>query len=57
MQAPERANAGRICWSFPVSRSLDMNAMYAFERIENFNLRNGIHQNNHLLKIDLGYNF
>lgn len=57
MQAEETANAGRISWSFPVSKGLDMHAMYGFERIENFNLRDGVGQNNHLIKIDLGYNY
>jgi hypothetical protein len=57
MQSEERANAGRISWSFPIFKNLDMHAMYGFERIDNFNLRSGINQNNHLVMIDLGFNY
>lgn len=57
LQAEERANAGRISWSFPVSKSLDMTATYGYERIGNFNLRSGVDQSNQLVRIDLGYNY
>jgi hypothetical protein len=57
LQAEERANAGRISWNFPVSKSLDMSAIYAFEKIENFNLRSGVDQNNHLVRVNLGFNY
>lgn len=57
MQAKETANAGRVSWSFPVTRGLDMHALYGYERIENFNLRSGVDQNNHLFRVDLGYNY
>jgi len=57
LQSKEQANAGRISWSFPVFKNLDMHAMYGYEHIENFNLKSGVNQENHLLMIDLGYNY
>jgi len=57
LQAEERANAGRISWSFPVSRNLDMTAMYGYERISNFNLKSGVDQTNQLVRVDLGFKY
>jgi hypothetical protein len=34
-----------------------MNAMYGYERIGNFNLRSGVDQSNHLVRVNLGFNY
>jgi len=57
MQAVERSNAGRLVVNFPVSKYLDMNLMYGAERIDNFNLVEGVRQTNQLMKIDLNYRY
>ncbi len=57
LQAKERKNAGRLGWRLPLYGDTDMNLMYGWERIKNFNLVGGIKQKNQLFKVDLSYRY
>jgi hypothetical protein len=56
-QQTEEKNAFRSFWSLPVYGDLDMDLMYGWERIDNFNLVAGSKQTNQTLKVDLRYRY
>lgn len=56
-QAVERKNALRAIWSLPVYGNFDTKLMYGWERIHNFNLVSGENRTNHVLTVDLSYNY
>ena len=57
MQAIERKNALRAFWNLPLHGDVDMNVMYGWERINNFNLVEGVARTNQLFKVDLSYRY
>ncbi len=57
LQAVERKNAGRVFWNLPVYGELNMNMMYGWERINNFNLVGGVQQTNQVVKVDVSYRY
>jgi hypothetical protein len=57
MQSVERKHAWRVFWNLPLYDDMDMNLMYGWERINNFNLVEGVKQTNQLLKVDLSYRY
>ncbi len=57
LQAVERKNALRLFWQLPVYGDIDMNVMYGWEQIHNFNLVQGVNQTNQLVKVDLSYRY
>jgi hypothetical protein len=56
-QVLEEKHAGRLHYSLPLRREIDLAAMYGWEHIENLNLERGVRRNNQLLKIDLNYRY
>lgn len=56
-QQTEEKNAWRAFWNLPLYGDMDMNMMYGWERINNFNLVGGAKQTNQLLKVDLNYRY
>jgi hypothetical protein len=56
-QHNEYKNACRGFLNLPVYGDFDLGLMYGWERIDNFNLVQGIHQINHLFKADLSYRY
>ena len=56
-QQTEYKNAWRAFWNLPLYGDMDMNLVYGWERIDNFNLVGGVKQTNQLLKVDLSYRY
>jgi hypothetical protein len=56
-QSVERRDGGRIRWSIPLTRLLDGEILYGWERIENLNLVGGASRSNQLLKLDIMYRY
>lgn len=56
-QQTEEKNAWRGFWVLPLYGDMDMDLMYGWERINNFNLVGGAKQTNQLLKVDLQYRY
>ncbi len=56
-QAVERKDALRAIWNLPLFGDFDMNLMYGWERIHNFDLVSGRNRTNQLVKIDLLYRY
>jgi hypothetical protein len=56
-QAVERKNAARVFWQLPVYGDWDMNLMYGWEDIHNFNLEGGVNRTNQVVKVDLTYRY
>jgi Capsule assembly protein Wzi len=56
-QALEKKNALRGFWTLPVYGDMDMQVMYGWERIGNFNLVDGAMQTNQVVKVDLTYRY
>lgn len=56
-QELEEKHAGRIHYTMPLYREVDLAAMYGWEHVENRNLQPGARRNNQLLKIDLNYRY
>jgi capsule assembly protein Wzi len=56
-QQTEGKNAWRAFWNVPLYGDMDMNLMYGWERINNFNLVDGAKQTNQLVKVDLSYRY
>jgi hypothetical protein len=57
LQAVERKNAARAIWSLPLYGDIDMNLMYGWERIHNFNLVGGVNRTNQVFKVDVSYRY
>ena len=57
LQAVERKNAARVFWSLPLYGDMDMNLMYGWERIHNFNLVGGENRTNQVFKVDVSYRY
>jgi capsule assembly protein Wzi len=57
MQAIERKNAWRAFWNLPLYGIMDLNFMYGWERVKNFNLVGGAQKTNQLFKADLSYRY
>jgi len=56
-QAVERKNAGRVFWSLPFYGDTDLNLMYGWERIHNFDLVAGEKRTNQIFRLDLSYRY
>lgn len=56
-QQTEEKNAWRAFWNLPLYGDMDMNMMYGWERINNFNLVGGAKQTNQIVKVDLSYRY
>lgn len=56
-QSLEEKNAWRGFWTIPLYGDVDMEMMYGWERINNFNLVGGVKQTNQLLDVDLKYRY
>lgn len=56
-QAEERKHAVRVSWRLPVYGDVDMNLLYGWERVDNYNLISGNDQTNHLFRMDLSYRY
>lgn len=57
LQAVERKNAWRAFWRFPLCCDMNLELMYGWERISNFNLIGGLKQTNQIVKVDLSYKY
>ena len=57
LQAVERKNAVRAFWSLPLVGDTDLNLMYGWERIHNFNLVRGAQQTNQLVRVDISFRY
>jgi hypothetical protein len=57
MQAIERKVALRAFWTLPVVDDWNALLMYGWERIDNFELRQGEARTNHLLRAELSYRY
>lgn len=56
-QSVERKNACRVAWRLPVYGDVDMNLLYGWERVDNYDLISGNDRNNHLFRMDLSYRY
>jgi Capsule assembly protein Wzi len=56
-QAVERKNAARAYWHLPLSGDVDLEMMYGWEWINNFNLVAGVDQTNQIVKVDVSYRY
>ncbi|MCM2359091.1 MAG: capsule assembly Wzi family protein, partial [Geobacteraceae bacterium] len=56
-QETEQKNAWRGFWTLPLYGDTDMELMYGWERIDNFNLVGGARQTNQTLKVDVRYKY
>lgn len=56
-QETEQKNAWRGFWTLPLYGDMDMELMYGWERIDNFNLVGGARQTNQIMKVDLRYRY
>jgi hypothetical protein len=56
-QETEYKNAVRGYWNLPLYGDVDMNLMYGWERINNFNLVSGVQQTNQVFRFDLLYRY
>ena len=56
-QQTEEKNAWRGFWNLPVYGDMNMQVMYGWERIDNFNLVGGAKQTNQVVKVDLSYRY
>jgi len=57
MQAVERKNAARVFWNLPLYGDSDLNLMYGWERIHNFDLVQGDSRTNQIFKVDISYRY
>ena len=57
MQSVERKDACRVSWSMPLYGDIDMNLLYGWERINNFNLVEGVNRTNQIVKFDVSYRY
>jgi hypothetical protein len=57
MQAVERKNSVRAFWNLPLYGDTDINLMYGWERIHNFNLVQGDNRTNQIVKVDISYRY
>ncbi len=57
LQAVERKNAARIIWNLPLHGDMDLNLMYGWERIHNFDLVQGDRRTNQIFKVDISYRY
>ncbi len=56
-QQAEEKNAGRLFWALPLFGDVNMNIMYGWERINNFNLVSDLQQTNQIFKVDVTYRY
>jgi hypothetical protein len=56
-QQTEEKNAWRAFWNLPLYGDMDMNLMYGWERINNFNLVGGENRTNQIFKVDISYRY
>lgn len=56
-QVVEKKHAARLFWNFPIQEMIDCAVMYGIERIDNFNLTDGVQQTNQLVKFDMSYSY
>lgn len=56
-QAIERKHAGRAIWSLPLIGDTNLNLMYGWERVNNFDLVQGVQQTNQIVKVDFSYKY
>jgi hypothetical protein len=56
-QVMESKHAGRIFWSLPVRGDIDAQIGYGIEKINNFNLVDGVKQTNQLFTFELKYRY
>jgi hypothetical protein len=57
LQAVERKNAARALWNIPLYGDMDMNLMYGWERIHNFDMVQGEKRTNQIFKVDISYRY
>jgi hypothetical protein len=57
MQAVERKAALRGFWNFPVAADWNGLLMYGWEKIDNFELRQGEERTNHLVRAEVSYKY
>jgi len=57
LQAVERKNAARLFWNLPLCGDTDVNLMYGWERIHNFDMVQGEKRTNQIFKVDISYRY
>jgi Capsule assembly protein Wzi len=56
-QGVERKNAARAYWHLPLYGDVDLETMYGWEKIDNFDLVPGLHRTNQFIKVDVSYRY